>query len=193
MSAPDRRTLLDREHGKLSVRRQCVLLGLARSGVYREPAPASGDDLMPMHRLDQLFTDWPFLGSRRRAALLRAEGQARAAADAADGHRGAGAEAAHDHTGGWAQDLPVSAACCGDRSTGSGLGGGHDLHPDRARLPVSGGDHGLGEPGGAGVATIEYAGHFVLPLRARRSASAVRQTGNLQHRPGRSVHQPGLH
>ena len=50
MSAPDRRTLLDREHGKLSVRRQCVLLGLARSGVYREPAPASGDDLMPIAR-----------------------------------------------------------------------------------------------------------------------------------------------
>jgi hypothetical protein len=29
MSAPDRRGLLDRDHGRLSIRRQCVLLGVA--------------------------------------------------------------------------------------------------------------------------------------------------------------------
>src|SRR5882757_3013050 len=33
MSVPDRRALLDRDHAGLSVRRQCRLLGLARSGV----------------------------------------------------------------------------------------------------------------------------------------------------------------
>jgi putative transposase len=27
-----------------------------------------------MRRLDELFTPWPFLGSRRMTALLRAEG-----------------------------------------------------------------------------------------------------------------------
>jgi putative transposase len=37
MSAPDRRALVDRGHGTLSVRRQCALLSLARSGVYRLP------------------------------------------------------------------------------------------------------------------------------------------------------------
>jgi len=30
MSAPDRRALLDPDHGKLSIRRQCALLGVAR-------------------------------------------------------------------------------------------------------------------------------------------------------------------
>jgi len=35
MSAPDRRRLVDRNDGKLSLRRQCKLLGVARSGVYR--------------------------------------------------------------------------------------------------------------------------------------------------------------
>ena len=35
MSAPDRRQKLDRAHSVLSIRRQCVLLSLARSGVYR--------------------------------------------------------------------------------------------------------------------------------------------------------------
>ncbi|MGH7077360.1 MAG: IS3 family transposase, partial [Acetobacteraceae bacterium] len=74
MSAPDRRALLDRDNPKLSVRRQCVLLGLARSGVYRAPSPADEDDLALMRRLDELFTAWPFLGSRRLVQMLRAEG-----------------------------------------------------------------------------------------------------------------------
>jgi len=75
MSTPDRRALLDRDHGRLSTRRQCGLLGLARSGVYRVPAPANDEELALMRRLDELFTAWPFLGSRRMAAMLRAEGQ----------------------------------------------------------------------------------------------------------------------
>jgi putative transposase len=45
MSTPDRRSRLDREHTDLSVRRQCALLGLARSGVYRAPRPVNDDDL----------------------------------------------------------------------------------------------------------------------------------------------------
>src|SRR5262252_6677501 len=72
MSVPDRRARLDRAHGVLSVRRQCRLLGLARSGVYRTPAPASDDDLALMRRIDELFTAWPFLGSRRMAQDGRA-------------------------------------------------------------------------------------------------------------------------
>jgi putative transposase len=74
MSTPDRRALLDRDHAQLSIRRQCALLGLARSGVYRPPAPANENDLALMRRLDELFTAWPFLGSRRMTAMLRAEG-----------------------------------------------------------------------------------------------------------------------
>jgi putative transposase len=52
------------------------LLCLARSGVYRPKPPANDDtDLALMRRLDELFTAWPFLGSRRMAAMLRAEGR----------------------------------------------------------------------------------------------------------------------
>ena len=74
MSTSDRKALLDRGHGTLSVRRQCALVGVARSGVYRTPRPANDNDLALMRRLDALFTRWPFLGSRRMAALLRADG-----------------------------------------------------------------------------------------------------------------------
>ena len=74
MSAPDRRALVDRDHAKLSIRKQCSLLSIARSGVYRPPRPANDDDLELMRWLDELFLAWPFLGSRRMTAMLRAEG-----------------------------------------------------------------------------------------------------------------------
>jgi putative transposase len=76
MSAPDRRALLDRGHVQLSIRRQCALLGVARSGVYRPPRPANDNDLALTQRIDELFTAWPFLGSRRLTTLLRSEGHA---------------------------------------------------------------------------------------------------------------------
>lgn len=81
MSAPDRRALLDRNHGQLSIRRQCALLSVARSAVYRPPPPANdspreGGDLTLTRRIDELFTAWPFFGSRRMTTVLRSEGHA---------------------------------------------------------------------------------------------------------------------
>ena len=49
MSAPDRTMLLDPAHPILSIRRQCGLLGLARSGVYR-PARIANDDELAIRR-----------------------------------------------------------------------------------------------------------------------------------------------
>src|SRR5262245_27384641 len=77
MSTPDRRALVDRGHGELSVRRQCQLFGIARSGIYRlRPAANDDDDPALLRRIDELFTTWQFLGSRRMTAMLRAEGHA---------------------------------------------------------------------------------------------------------------------
>ena len=73
MSAPDRREMLDRDDGTLPIRRQCALLSLARSGVYRLPCPVSDTDLMLMARIDELFTAHPFYGSRRMTLQLRSE------------------------------------------------------------------------------------------------------------------------
>jgi len=68
-------SMLDRKHGALSIRGQCTLLGLARSGIYRAKPAANDNDLAMMRRLDELFVAHPFLGSRRMAAMLRAEGR----------------------------------------------------------------------------------------------------------------------
>ena len=45
MSAPDRRGLLQRDHESLSIRRQCQLLSVARSSIYRPPRPANDNDV----------------------------------------------------------------------------------------------------------------------------------------------------
>ena len=68
---PPRRGRLDLRRKKLSVRRQCALLGLARSGVYRAPAPPGEDDAAAMRRIDALYTEHSFYGSRRIAFTLR--------------------------------------------------------------------------------------------------------------------------
>ena len=74
MSKPDRAKKLDRDHPGLSIRRQCGLLGLARSGVYRRRKEPDGEELALMRRIDELFLSYPFLGARRIAAMLRGQG-----------------------------------------------------------------------------------------------------------------------
>jgi hypothetical protein len=45
MRAPDRPSSLTATPGALSIRRQCALLGIACSGVYRPPSAANDNDL----------------------------------------------------------------------------------------------------------------------------------------------------
>jgi cytochrome bd-type quinol oxidase subunit 1 len=49
MSVPERRAMVERPGESLSVRRQCALLNLARSGVYR-PGPVTGADDLALMR-----------------------------------------------------------------------------------------------------------------------------------------------
>src|ERR1700680_3393882 len=75
MSTLNRRAMVERPGKDLSVRRQCTLLNLARSGVYRpKPVPAA-DDLALMRRIDQLHLELPFYGSRRMMFELNKEGR----------------------------------------------------------------------------------------------------------------------
>src|SRR5271156_4004519 len=74
MSAPERRAMVERPGQNLSVRRQCALLNLARSGVYR-PGPVTGaDDLTLMRRIDELHLKWPFYGSPRKGVETKQAG-----------------------------------------------------------------------------------------------------------------------
>jgi putative transposase len=57
-------------HSQISVRRQCALLGVNRSGLYYAPAGPSAGDLLVMRRIDEQYTRTPFYGSRRMAVSL---------------------------------------------------------------------------------------------------------------------------
>jgi putative transposase len=59
---------------ELSVRQQCELLELARSGLYYEPVATSAEDIALMRIIDETYTRWPFYGSRRMVLELRALG-----------------------------------------------------------------------------------------------------------------------
>jgi putative transposase len=65
--------MINREH-KLSVTRQAKLLGFSRGSVYYSPRPVSDGDLVLMRRIDELYLDYPFAGSRMLHGLLKAEG-----------------------------------------------------------------------------------------------------------------------
>ena len=61
-------------NAELSIRRQCELLGISRSGLYYEPAATSPEELALMRRIDELHLEFPFYGSRKIARVLAAEG-----------------------------------------------------------------------------------------------------------------------
>ena len=61
-------------HADLSVRQQCRLLGLARSGLYYEPRGESAENLALMRLIDEAYTQWPFYGVRKMTAHLDRQG-----------------------------------------------------------------------------------------------------------------------
>jgi putative transposase len=161
MSKPDREAMLDRDHAALSIRRQCQLLSLCRSGVYRPKRIANDDDLAPMRRLDELYTAHPFLGSRRMTAMLRAEGLSinrkrvqrlmRRMGIEALGPKPRTTKPAPGH-----KIYPYLLRDMTIERSNQGVGGRHHLH--RHKLPLPRGGDRLGEPSGAGVAFVQHHG-----------------------------------
>src|SRR5205823_8615507 len=70
------RPLIEPGHPELSVRRQCELLGLSRSGLYYQPAAETEENLRLMRLIDREYTAHPFLGSRRLTKWLIEQGEA---------------------------------------------------------------------------------------------------------------------
>ena len=61
-------------HPKLSLSRQCRLLRVSRSSVYHRPKGESAENLALMRRIDKLFLEYPFYGSRQMVRHLWREG-----------------------------------------------------------------------------------------------------------------------
>lgn len=75
LSLEQKRALIEREHPSLSVRRQCELLGISRSGLYYEPASEDPYNLQLCRLLDEQYTRTPFYGIRRMTAWLKSQGE----------------------------------------------------------------------------------------------------------------------
>jgi putative transposase len=68
------RTLIEPTHPRLSLARQCELLGVSRASWYYQPAGESGENLALMRLLDEQYTRAPFYGIRRMTAWLQQQG-----------------------------------------------------------------------------------------------------------------------
>jgi putative transposase len=66
--------MLEPNHQCLSIRRQCELLKLHRSGLYYVPVSETSENLEIMRILDAQYFLTPFYGERRLMALLRLKG-----------------------------------------------------------------------------------------------------------------------
>ena len=62
--------MVSKDH-KLSVRRQCALLTLARSNLYYEPKGESAENLRFMEIIDKQFLETPWYGSRQMARYMK--------------------------------------------------------------------------------------------------------------------------
>ena len=62
--------LVDKNHPQLSMRKQCELLGVARSSVDYEPVAESAEDQRIKRLLDEIYLKDPCLGSRRLVTVL---------------------------------------------------------------------------------------------------------------------------
>lgn len=75
LSLNEKRALIEKDHEVLSLRRQCELISLSRSSFYLPPKTnVSQENLDIMKRIDEIYTDFPYYGSRKIRFLLNEEG-----------------------------------------------------------------------------------------------------------------------
>lgn len=70
LSYQTRRALIELPADTLSLSIQASLLSISRTHLYYQPKPPSAREVAIKHRIDELFTAYPFYGSRRLQVLL---------------------------------------------------------------------------------------------------------------------------
>ena len=75
MSRTERVALVDQENRILPLSTQAELLGLSRSSLYYQPRAPSAREIQIKHRIDEIYTQYPFYGSRKIHQQLQREGE----------------------------------------------------------------------------------------------------------------------
>jgi putative transposase len=73
MSRAERLSIIEREQPELPLSMQAELLDLSRSSLYYRPVPPSAQEIAIKRRIDEIYTQYPFYGSRRITAQLHRE------------------------------------------------------------------------------------------------------------------------
>jgi len=72
-SKSERKQMIEKKNEKISLKEQAALLSLSRSGLYYRQTGPSPKEIATKHRIDEIYTRWPFYGSRRITAILKKE------------------------------------------------------------------------------------------------------------------------
>jgi putative transposase len=70
----ERKSMIGNEVEELSIRHQCTLLSICRSGLYYTPSEETEENLEIMRFMDAQYLARPYYGERRLLSLLRSEG-----------------------------------------------------------------------------------------------------------------------
>ncbi|MGH9893436.1 MAG: IS3 family transposase [bacterium] len=71
LSLDRRKMMIDPDHPRLSIVRQCALVSISRASFYRQPAGESPENLELMRLIDEAFLEMPWYGARQMARHLR--------------------------------------------------------------------------------------------------------------------------
>lgn len=66
--------MIDWDDAELPIVTQAELLGLNRSSLYYKPVEPSPEEVFIKHRIDEIYSKYPFFGSRRITAVLNENG-----------------------------------------------------------------------------------------------------------------------
>lgn len=66
--------LIERERSELPLTQQAELLSVSRASLYYQPREPTASEIAIKHRIDEIYTQCPFYGSRKIEAQLRREG-----------------------------------------------------------------------------------------------------------------------
>lgn len=67
--------MIEHKNEQLSLAKQAELLSISRSSLYYAPVGPSAREIRIKHRIDEIYTEYPFYGSRRIAVVLKRETQ----------------------------------------------------------------------------------------------------------------------
>lgn len=65
--------MIEKKNKKISLKEQAALMSLNRSGLYYRQYGPSPKEIATKHRIDEIYTRWPFYGSKRITAVLMKE------------------------------------------------------------------------------------------------------------------------